>query len=132
MRDNDGKFLPGKSGNPSGKKVGLKAKITLRKQELENAVRGHIRAPDVRRVWDRIVQDALEGSAGAQKLVLEYSMSKVSDLLDKNEDKGPAEYVFYVVDSRPAPGEKQIPEASVVDGEFTHVPDEEPPNGSAK
>lgn len=124
----DGRFLPGQSGNPSGKAVGRKAKITLRKQELEIAVRNHVRASDVRKVWDRIVKDALDGSQGAQKLVLEYSMSKVADLIEKDRDNAPTEYVFYVVDSRAGEKPVEINQPEVIEGEFT----EDTSNGSAK
>lgn len=123
VRNADGKFLPGKSGNPSGKAVGIQHKITLRKRELEHAVREVIKPSDVRKVWNRIVQDALEGSNGAQKLVLEYSMSKVSDLIEKDRDNAPTEYVFYVVDSR-VKGEKDVSDPETppaIEGQFTQV-----------
>jgi hypothetical protein len=109
--------------------MGTKAKITQRKQELELLMRTTaIRAADVVAVWNRVVADALDGSQGAQKLVLEYSMSKVSDLIEKDKEEGPKEYVFYVVDSRP-PGEKTV---APIEGEFTPIALEDDRNGSAK
>ena len=79
-----------------------------------------MRRADVMKVWDRIVEDALAGSAGAQKLILEYTVSKVSDLLDKDKEEGPREYVFYVIDST-AP--KQGGEPKPIEGEFKSVED---------
>lgn len=77
----------------------------------------------MRRVWDRIVSDALDGSQGAQKLVLEYSMSKISDLQQKDEGNAVQEYRFYVVDSR---GDVPKPQAEKpIDGEFRTIPSEE-------
>ena len=66
----DGRFLPGRSGNPTGKPLGRKAKITLRKQQLENAIRKHIKTDDVRKVWDRIVQDAVFNKIGTYSVAV--------------------------------------------------------------
>jgi hypothetical protein len=112
----DGKFLPGKSGNPAGLPKGTKQKNRELKDKIELAMREEFKLDDLKKVWRAIVQTALDGSVGAQKLVLEYTMSKVSDVIKEDEDKGPREYVFYVVDSRAAGETTEKP----IEGEFTH------------
>lgn len=115
-RSPDGKFLPGKSGNPAGLPKGTKQKNRELKDKLELASREYIKPADLRRVWDAIIASAVDGSVGAQKLVLEYTMSKVSDIMEKDKEEGPREYVFYVVDSRAA-GEKEV-SPTPIEGEF--------------
>lgn len=113
-RTADGKFLPGKSGNPAGLPKGTKQKNRELKDRIELALRQEFRVSDLKRVWRAVVENAVGGSVGAQKLVLEYTMSKVSDVMKEEEDKGPREYVFYVVDSRAAGETDEKP----IEGEF--------------
>ena len=77
VRDEEGKFVAGKSGNPSGRPRGSKNKITLLRQSLELQLREQA-APDMAGVMDTAVKLALDGDRAMIKLLLEMHMSKSS------------------------------------------------------
>ena len=93
-RDADGKFLPGTSGNPNGRPLGKKNQITALKQELELAVRDHIRPKRIRQIIDAMCVKAIEGNVGAAKLILDKVLSNATDTEDVSEGKGT--FVFQV------------------------------------
>jgi len=75
VRDEDGKFVAGKSGNPLGRPKGSKNKITLLRQSLELSLREQA-APDMAGVLKTAVDLALDGDRSMIKLLLEMHMSK--------------------------------------------------------
>lgn len=86
--------------NPGGRAKGTKNVVTRLKNKLEQAVREQIDAGDVIMVWKEVVNDALNGNRAAQKLVLDYALSKPREKEDK--DKGSvAEYRFLVTHATP-------------------------------
>jgi hypothetical protein len=87
-RGNDGKFLPGKSGNPSGRPKGKKNQITELKQDLEIAIRENVSPAEVGMVVSRMVQLALEGNVGAGKVILDKFVSNAKEGEDEKDSGG--------------------------------------------
>ena len=81
-RDAKGRFVPGQSGNPAGKKKGLKNYITHERLMLEAALRDYVGHPDqaakLIQGIDRVLTIAIEGeenhALGAMKLLLDRVM----------------------------------------------------------
>lgn len=73
-RDN-GRFVEGQSGNPSGRPKGSKNRITLLRQSLEVQLR-EAAAPDMLSVLKKAVELAQDGDRAMIKLLLELHMSK--------------------------------------------------------
>jgi hypothetical protein len=78
-RDEEGKFVAGRSGNPRGRPRGGKNRITQLKQNLEIAVREAISTQDIVDVMKAMVEEAKNGSVTAQKAVLEHFVSKAKE-----------------------------------------------------
>jgi hypothetical protein len=70
-----GKFLPGISGNPTGRPKGSRNQITLLKESLELSLREQA-APDIGKVLGKAVELALDGDRTMIKLLLELHMAK--------------------------------------------------------
>lgn len=103
-----GLFPKGKSGNPAGRPKGSKNLSTRLKNDMELAVRQAISVADVIEVWNEVVKAAKDGSRQAQKLVLDYTLTKPRDA-DDDEDKGAREYRFLVIDARSIDREEPKP-----------------------
>jgi hypothetical protein len=88
IRDKDGTFLPGKSGNPSGRPKGRKNQLTVLKQDLEIAIRENASPADVAAVVNKMVQMALEGNVGAGKVILDKFVSNAKEGEDERESGG--------------------------------------------
>ena len=87
-RSEDGRFVKGVSGNPAGKPEGKKNVITGLKQDLEIAVREHLSATTIKDIIDSMVAEALNGSVGAAKLLLDKAVSNAKDVEDVQKDSG--------------------------------------------
>lgn len=74
-RKEDGTFVPGKSGNPAGRPVGAKNKITLLRHGLELELR-EFAAPKMRAVLEKAFELALDGDRTMIKLLVEQHMAK--------------------------------------------------------
>lgn len=110
VRAEDGKFLPGKSGNPAGRPKGSKNQITILKQSLELMLREQA-APDMAGVLDKAIELAKEGNVAMIKLLLEMHMSKgVSDDKEAKE-----KLAIQINTGSPAPAKQ--PDARVIDVE---------------
>ena len=82
IRTVEGKFIAGHSGNPNGRPIGSKNKITLLKLQAEEAFRGRNQSKiDV--VLDEILHAAMEGDKAARRMVWEACMSKAALSEDK-------------------------------------------------
>ena len=75
VRDDEGKFVAGISGNPLGRPKGSKNKITLLKLAAEEGWRERNSAK-INEVLDQICEDALAGDKGARKMIFEAIVSK--------------------------------------------------------
>lgn len=83
VRNAEGQFIEGVSGNPKGRPKGSKNRITLLKMQTEEAWRERNQnALDA--VLDLILQDALDGDKAARKMVFDAVISKANVQEDKS------------------------------------------------
>lgn len=82
VRNSDGQYIEGTSGNPLGRPKGSKNRITLLKMATEEAWRDRNQGR-LDEVLDMILQDALEGDKGARKLIFDAVISKANVQEDK-------------------------------------------------
>jgi hypothetical protein len=108
-----GRFPKGTSGNPAGRPKGSKNLATRLKNDLELAVRQAISVQDVIEVWTEVVKAAKDGSRQAQKLVLDYTLTKPREA-DEDDDKAPREYRFLVIDARQIEREEPKPVSGAI------------------
>jgi hypothetical protein len=71
-------FKPGQSGNPAGRPVGSKNKITLLKESMELLLREEATPDDMKSVMRKALEMAMDGDRSMIKLILELHMSKGS------------------------------------------------------
>lgn len=85
IRDNHGRFVKGVSGNPNGRPMGAKNKITVLKQDLELAIREGLRSGDIKKIVGAMIDEAQTGNVAAAKLILDKVMSnaKVEEDVDE-------------------------------------------------
>jgi hypothetical protein len=88
-RDEKGRFLKGKSGNPVGRPVGSKNRVNLLKITLEEGFREQ-NFEKIARILGSVVEDALDGDKMARKLIWDACVSKANLSEDKNsKDEAP-------------------------------------------
>jgi hypothetical protein len=87
VRGEDGKFLPGVSGNPNGRPKGKKNEITELKQDLELAVRKNINSHQVQGIVSAMVEKAMDGNVGAAKLILDKVLTNARET-EEIQDSG--------------------------------------------
>ena len=85
-RDEEGRFLPGVSGNPAGRPVGRRQRLDVLKQELEIAVRENVRAPRIVRIVNKMCDLAEGGDVRAAKLILGIAVSSPAVQKDSGSD----------------------------------------------
>ena len=114
VRNPDGTFPPGVSGNPKGRPPSKKNVLTNLKQDLEIAIRKNVKAEDVQDIVDAMVKVAKEGSVNAAKLILDKTISNAKETEDeKNANKG----IHIVIENATAGSRARI--AETVEGEYT-------------
>lgn len=82
VRNGEGQWVEGTSGNPKGRPKGSKNRITLLKMQTEEAWRDR-NAARLDTVLDMILQDALDGDKGARKMIFDAVISKANVPEDK-------------------------------------------------
>ena len=87
VRNPDGTFPKGVSGNPLGR-PSKKNQITELKQDLEIAVRNNVKRQDVIDIVKSMVKLAKEGSVQAAKLILDKTVSNARDTEEVQKDTG--------------------------------------------
>ena len=83
VRNAEGQYVEGVSGNPKGRPKGSKNRITLLKMQTEEAWRDRNQAR-LDTVLDMILQDALDGDKGARKMIFDAVISKANVPEDKS------------------------------------------------
>lgn len=87
-RNDRGQYVKGQSGNPAGRPKGRKNELTELKQDLEIAVRKNVKPDDIKNIVQRMVDEALSGSVGAAKLILDKVLSNARDGDDAPDIQG--------------------------------------------
>lgn len=82
IRNNEGKWLKGQSGNPAGRPRGSKNRITLLKMATEEAWRDR-NSDKLDMLLDMIVSDAMDGDKSARKMIFDALISKANMSEDK-------------------------------------------------
>ena len=121
-RGDDGRFLPGVSGNPNGRPKGKKNQITDLKQDLEIALRKHVDPEQIKNIINKMVEVAANGNVGAAKLILDKVLSNARETDDVQDAAGGWTFVIKNVTVQ---HEAKPDHDDVVDGEFTDVTTEE-------
>lgn len=105
-------WKPGQSGNPKGRPVGSKNKITLMKQALEGELRTQI-GPHMAEVVAKALQMAKEGNESMIKLLIDKTVptTKASD--DEAETKEKVQIFIGRLPERDSPKES----STVIQGE---------------
>jgi hypothetical protein len=89
VRDDKGRFVAGKSGNPSGRPKGTKNQITQIRQNTELALREYMSSPDNARkalkVMDVLFEKASDGDVSAIKLLLDKVLPQARAGADEND-----------------------------------------------
>jgi hypothetical protein len=88
VRTDKGQFPKGVSGNPAGRPAGRKNQITALKQDMELAIRQHVRADKIKKIVEKMANKAANGNVAAAKLILDHFLSKVTDTEDTADKSG--------------------------------------------
>ena len=83
VRNSEGQYIEGVSGNPKGRPKGSKNRITLLKMATEEAWRDR-NQERLDMVLDMILMDALDGDKAARKMIFESIISKANVQEDKS------------------------------------------------
>ena len=83
VRNAEGQYIEGTSGNPKGRPKGSKNRITLLKMQTEEAWRDR-NQERLDLILDMILQDALDGDKGARKMIFDAVVSKANVQEDKS------------------------------------------------
>lgn len=82
VRNAEGQFVEGVSGNPAGRPKGSKNRITVLKMATEESWRER-NAQRLEVLLDMILQDALDGDRSARKMIFDALVSKANIAEDK-------------------------------------------------
>lgn len=97
LRNPDGTFPAGVSGNPAGRPPSKRNQITNLKQDLEIAIRRNVRPAQIQAIVEKMIDLAInEGSVGAAKLILDKT---VSNAKDEEEIKGDGGGVRVIIEN---------------------------------
>lgn len=85
-RSPDGKFLPGKSGNPAGRPKGTKNRIKQLKEDMELVLREGVNPDALKGILVSLVAEAQTGNVQAAKLILDKFMTNAKVEEERGED----------------------------------------------
>jgi hypothetical protein len=104
IRESNGRFPKGQSGNPAGRPLGSKSKIAKMKQELEVAIREHLQPRHIKEIVNAMVKEAKGGNVAAAKLILDKVLSNASG---SEEDSSADNRVQIIIENYTAQPDKE-------------------------
>lgn len=120
VRNEDGTFPKGTSGNPLGRPKGKKNELSELKQDLEIAVRKSLPVSRIARIVEKVAQMAEEGNLRAAKLILDKTISNAAGVED-TEQKGVGGITIRIENATIAALREQTKQLPAVEAEFTEV-----------
>lgn len=93
-RNAKGQFPEGVSGNPAGRPLSTRNKITNLKQSLEVAIRENVKAEEIIAIIQTMTLLAIGGNVGAGKLILDKVMSNAK--VEEDTETGDKKITIYV------------------------------------
>lgn len=94
----NGRWQPGQSGNPAGRKPGTKNHIVLLQRELEVAVREHLSVDRVKKIITKLADMAESGHVHAAKLLLDKMIPNAVAAAEESDESG-RKVVFQIVNA---------------------------------
>jgi len=119
IRDNQGRWPKGVSGNPKGRPLGAKNKITALKQDLELAIREGLQKNDINAIVVSMIAEAQNGNVAAAKLILDKVLSSAKVDEDVNESGNKIQITIENFTVQPEKEDGDIFEGEIVDQEET-------------
>ena len=113
-----GQFPVGVSGNPAGRPKGSKNRIVQLRQDLEVALREHVRVDEVTRIIDVMVAQAISGDVSAAKMILDKVLPNARDA---DEESGQAPTIKVVIENATFGRVADVAAVTPIEGEFTEV-----------
>jgi hypothetical protein len=122
VRNVDGTFPTGVSGNPLGRPKGKKNQLTELKQDLEIAVRKSLPVSRITKIVEKVAEMAEAGNLRAAKLILDKVISNAKDV-DDTDNKGVGGITIRIENATFAAKREQT-QTPALDAEFTEVKQE--------
>lgn len=128
IRDENGRFVKGQSGNPAGKAKGVKNAMTLERLAFERALRQYVAEPEnaekLLRGIDRVLDIAVMGekdkdTISAMKLLLDRVMPAMPPNVADEAEKADTRLQI-VIQTNP---DAKVPVKAVINGETQELED---------
>jgi hypothetical protein len=113
IRSSSGQFVKGASGNPKGRPKGAKNRITELKEAAELALREAVDPETIKRIFQSMAAEALDGNVQAAKLILDKFVTNAKVEQERGEEN--PEIVIKIKNLSNAPVE--IEEAEIIEHE---------------
>lgn len=127
VRDEQGRFPAGVSGNPAGRPKGTKNQITALQQELDLAIRQHLKPAKLQAIVSKMADLAESGDKKAAKLIFDSFISKAGSLAEEDEgNSGRKVVVFRVENATFAVAQEHPAKPDAIDVEVTSYPEDSP------
>ena len=118
VRESDGQWKKGVSGNPAGRPLGKRAQIDILKQDLELAVRKAVTPERITAIVHKILDEAEKGSTKAAKLIFDTFLTKASSETDPGkQDQG----ITIRIENATFAAQSAKKEKPVIEGQFEEV-----------
>jgi len=108
----------GHSLNPAGRPPGRKDQITELKQDLELAVRQHLKPAKVKEVIDKLVELAVQGNTRAIGILLDKVLPSAKDT-DDSDNKLPN--IRIVIENATFRAQSPSPPTEAIEAEYVEV-----------
>lgn len=114
IRDLGGRFVKGQSGNPNGRPLGAKSRITKLKLSMEEALRQGLDPKDFKDIIRSMIEEAKGGNVQAAKLILDKVMPNARS--EDESTEGDNRIVIKIENFTPQSLEKEV-KGEIIDNE---------------